>query len=383
MLGADVISPIDVPAWDNSAMDGYAVRAADTGDGVQLRINETVGAGHVATMPVTPGTATAIMTGAPIPDGADAVVVVEDTDGAREGDVTLHIEARLRQHIRPQGDDVQRGQVVLTRGQTLHPAAVAMAASVGSARLRVARAPKVAVLTTGDELVAPGRPLPPGAIYSSNDVAIAGLVREAGAVPDVRASAEDDPAALEAALEACLEADVVVSTGGVSVGVYDHVKEVFGRLGIQMDFWKVQMKPGKPLAFGTARRGDRVVPVFGLPGNPVSCMVNFYQFVRPWIRASMGDPTPYLPVVPAVAGEDIQSRPGRARLVRVVLEERAGTWVARRTGSQSSGVLTSMVRAHGLLLIASDARGPRSGEACRVQVLRSSFLSGATPGYGW
>jgi molybdopterin molybdotransferase len=384
VLACDVHAPIDVPPWDCSAMDGYAVRAVDTvGADARLRINEVVPAGRAPQLAVAPGTATVIMTGAPMPEGADAVVIVEDSDGARGDHVRLRAAVAAGENVRPRGDDLRQGALVLGVGTVLGPAALGLLASLGLVSVAVARRPRVAVLTTGDELVAPGAQLRPGAIYSSNDLTIASLVVEAGAVVQRRAHAPDDPDALTAALEACLEADVVVTTGGVSVGDHDHVKEVLARVGAELRFWKVAMKPGKPLAFGVARPPGREVPIFGLPGNPVSCFVNFLQFVRPWLRASMGDRRPFLPVVPCVAGEDMRARPGRARLERVALTVGPEGWIARRSGNQSSGVLSAVANAHGLLLVGAEEEGPSAGEPVQVQLFDPGFLHGAEPGYGW
>lgn len=388
VLAEDLRSVVDVPPWDNSAMDGYAVRAADTAneaDGeVALRLLETVGAGAVGTQPVVAGSATVIMTGAPVPAGADAVVPVEDTDGAREGLVRVRGRARPGQHVRRRGEDVRAGEVVLTAGARLGPAAVGLAASVGSAALRVRRRPVVAILSTGDEVVPPGHPLRPGQIWSSNNASLTGLVIEAGGVPlDLGNVVDDLDATVAALLRAIEQADVVVTTGGVSVGHYDVVKDAFGRVGAAIDFWKVRMKPGKPLAFGRIGQGGRSVPLFGLPGNPVSCMVNFLEFVRPWLRTALGDPRPYLPVVEATLADEVRDGPGRARLLRVRLEPGPEGLVARSTGSQSSGVLTSMVRGDGLLLLGPDAPAPMAGDRVRVQIFDRSYLDRADPGYGW
>jgi len=379
VVGTEVRSPLDVPPWDNSAMDGYAVRAADTSDaGVSLRINETIGAGDVGTVVVEPGTASAIMTGAPVPDGADAVVMVEWTDGAREGEVRITGEARRGLNIRRRGNDVARGEVVLAPGDILTPGRVGLLASLGCPDVEVIRRPSVAILSTGDEVVAPGQPLGPGQIYSSNNYALAGLVHEAGGLPRDMGNAPDALEGLIDQLRACLDADMVVTTGGVSVGLYDYVKEAYRALGAEMDFWKVKMKPGKPLAFGRIRVGDREVPLFGLPGNPVSCMVNFLEFVRPYLRSALGDPRPFLPVVDAVAGEAFHGRPDRLRLVRVRMSVEEGVWVARSTGTQSSGALQSMARAHGLMSLPAGVVSPQAGDAVRVQLLDPGFLDGAT-----
>lgn len=386
VLASDLRAPLNVPPWNNSAMDGYAVRAADTSDGeVVLRLNEIIGAGSVGTAVVEPGTASGIMTGAPVPEGADAVVMVEKTDGSREGEVRIRGRATEGQNIRPLGGDVAEGSVVLRAGQVLTPGRVGMAASLGFAEVPVRRRPVVSVLSTGDEVVLPGNPLGPGQIYSSNNYALCGLVEEAGGVPRDQGNAGDDLESLVQALRAAAEgADAVCTTGGVSVGAFDYVKEAHAELGAEMDFWKVRMKPGKPLAFGRVVVGGRVVPLFGLPGNPVSCMVNFYEYVWPWIRMSQGDPNPYLPVVHAVAAEDFGGRPSnRASLIRVTLQTDGDRWLARSTGSQSSGVLTSMALAHGLLLIGIDQPPPKAGEPVRVQLLDSGFLDGATADLAW
>jgi molybdopterin molybdotransferase len=389
VLAEEVLAAGDVPPWDNSAMDGYAVRAADLHGArsdapVGLQLVGTIGAGQAATRPVGPGEAQAIMTGAPLPAGADAVVMVEDTDGARSGRVAVLRAPERGQHIRRAGSDVPRGSVVLAPGVTLGPAQLGLAAAVGRPTLRVARRPVVAVIATGDELVAPGRPLGPGQIWSSNQVALVAMIREAGAdAIDLGVAGDAVDATVDALRRALAVADAVVTTGGVSVGAFDHVKEAHQQLGAAVDFWKVKMKPGKPLAFGRVRWGDRAVPLFGLPGNPVSCLVNFAQFVRPWIRDALGDPSPFLPVIDAVAGEDLTDPPGRARLQRVRLVRGPGGWEAWSAGSQSSGALSGMARADGLLLIGATSAGPVAGAPCRVQLLRTDFLAQAAPDYGW
>jgi molybdopterin molybdotransferase len=384
VLAEDLRSPVWVPPWDNSAMDGYAVRAADTRGAsverpVALRVLELVGAGAVATATVEAGTAIAVMTGAPLPPGADAVVMQEDTE--REGDrVEVRLEAFPGKHVRSRGEDVSEGQLVLTAGTTLGPAAVGVLGSLGIARVAVRRRPVVAIVVTGDEVVDVGQELQRGQIWSSNNHSLAGLILAAGGVPldlgIVPDRLDDVVERLETAIE---DADVVLTTGGVSVGVYDVVKDAYARLGAAIDFWRVRMKPGKPLAMGWA--GD--VPLFGLPGNPVSCMVNFQQFVRPYLRLALGDPRPYLPVVDAIVDQELGDPPGRAQLVRVRLERRADGLHATATGSQSSGVLTSMARADGLLLIGAEAGPVRPGDRVRVQLLDGSVPGGPTPDYGW
>jgi molybdopterin molybdotransferase len=365
-------------------MDGYAIRASDTREGeVRLVLNEVIGAGQVGSVVVSAGTSSAIMTGAPVPDGADAVIMVERTDGNQVGHVVVRGVSRPGDHIRPRAQDIARGSVVARRGQRLTPGRLGLLASLGMAEVPVVRRPVVAILSTGDEIVQPGQPLGPGQIYSSNNVCLAGLVLEAGGIPRDLGNAPDNLDATLAHLEHALDADVVLTTGGVSVGEFDFVKEAYARLGVAMDFWKVRMKPGKPLAFGRVERGGRQVPLFGLPGNPVSCMVNFLQYVRPWMLTASGVPTPFLPVVEAIAGERLGDRPGRARLIRVVLEQTDAGLVCRSTGTQSSGALSSMAAAHGLALLAPDVEAVEAGGIIRVQLIERSFMDGASASYGW
>ena len=389
ILAEDLLSRTNAPAWDNSAMDGYAVRAADVASAsadhpVRLRVVEVVGAGSWPAHAITAGCASAVMTGAPIPEGADAIVMIEDTDGAREGSVAVHAATAVGRHIRRAGEDVRTGDRVVERGVRLTAGRVGLAAALGFADLPVARRPIVAILSTGDEVVPPGTPLRPGQIWSSNTAAIAGLVLSAGAVPIDRGIARDRLDALVDALAGCVEcgADAIITTGGVSVGAFDFVKDAFAAGGGQVDFWRVRMKPGKPLAFGHVG-GDARVPLFGLPGNPVSCMVNFLQFVRPWLLTAMGAARPFLPVVEAVAAEDLPEKPGRNSLMRVVLDLRGGAITARSTGTQSSGALSSMAAGHGFALFGPESRGAKAGEIVRVQIFDEGFLDRADAGYGW
>lgn len=367
-----VMAPMDVPPWANSAMDGYAVRAAEAVPGASLRLQGVVGAGSVGEA-LQPGHATAIMTGAPLPAGADAVVIAEDTDGATEGHVTLNEGVQIGSNVRPAGQDVRAGSVLVERGERLGPGSLGVLASVGLSTVQVSRQPRVALLSTGTEIVRPGSPLGPGQIYSSNPVALHGWVRRAGAVPVDLEDAPDDLDALKAAMERGLAHDVLVTTGGVSVGRYDLVKQAFEELGIPILFWKVRMKPGKPLAFGLVERDGRTVPVFGLPGNPVSCQVNFCMFVLPWLRAAMGVARPQLPVVQATALQAFPERPGRTKLLRVRMEPHGTGWGVRSTGTQSSGAGSSMGRADGLLRIEAHEGTVEEGEVVQVIVLDPGF----------
>lgn len=372
VLAEDVHAPGPLPAWPASAMDGYALRAADAPG--ELRVLETIPAGGWPAHRVGPGQASRIMTGAPVPEGADAVVMVEDSEA--EGDrVHIRVTARVGQHLRPRGADVAAGERLLRAGETLSPGRVGLVATVGLPSVRVVARPRVALISTGDEVVEPGFSLGPGQIHSSNTHALSGLVRRAGAIPVDLGNIPDDPAQLSAAFASAAACDLVVSTGGVSVGDFDHVKAV---LGGGMEFWKVDMKPGKPLAFG--RIGAR--PVFGLPGNPVSCMVNFLQFVRPAIRTMLGDPAPFLPVVEAELDGPVRRHPGRPEFVRVSLRVEAGRLVASPAGGhQGSGNLRSMAEGHGFALVSADA--PALAGRVPVQVFDPGFLAAASAEFPW
>ncbi|MGB0640241.1 MAG: gephyrin-like molybdotransferase Glp, partial [Myxococcota bacterium] len=391
------VSPL--PPWDNSAMDGFAIRAIDTESlpavvdvdvcgpnpaqgvsGPWLRIVDTVAAGQVSELTVQPGQAIRIMTGAPMPSGADAVVMRENaTCSDDQRSVQIHRKATAGQNIRFQGEDVSKETTVLATGDTLHPAAVGLCASVGKERVIVARRPTVAIIATGDEIVPPGTTLKPGQIHSSNTHALMGLVQESGGIPVDCGIAPDNLKATQDAFRAAMTCDLILSTGGVSVGDYDLVREAMLQEGAAMQFWKIKVKPGKPLAMGMI--GD--VPAFGLPGNPVSCQVGFLQFVRPWIRMKLGSNTPFLPVVKATLSGDLHKRPGRAEFVRVTLEWTATGLRATSTGSQGSGQQTSMVAAQGFAMLPEESAGAQDGQIVDVQLIREPVLPGATPRYPW
>jgi molybdopterin molybdotransferase len=386
VLASPVVSPLCVPPLDNSAMDGFAVRSADLATlPTRLAVVASTYAGDPPADPVGPGQAVRIMTGAPMPTaGADAVIKVEDThplepEGGQEW-VEILAGSAPGGFVRRAGEDIQRGSTVLGPGVVITAARLGLLASLGLAEVEVVRRPRVAILATGDELLRPGQPARAGQIYSSNTYSLLGLVAEAGAVPVDCGIVPDDLDATRAALRRAATADILVTSGGVSMGEKDWVRVALEAEGAQLDFWKVAVKPGKPAAFG--RMG--ACRLFCLAGNPVSCMVGFLQWVRPVIRLMLGDPRPHLPVIDAVAGEPVPKRPGRAWLERVILErDSGGAVLARRTGSQSSGVLSSMSMAHGLLLLERDSAGLRAGEPARVMVLDWSFLHGEDASYGW
>jgi molybdopterin molybdotransferase len=362
-----VQADVDLPLWDNSAMDGYAVRASDLATGgTSLRLLETVPAGGWPVKTILAGCASAVMTGAPLPEGADAVVMVEDTDGSLEGVVEVRSVVAPGTHVRRRGSDVARGQVIIEAGTTLSAGAIGLLGALGAADVAVARRPRVGLLTTGDEVVAPGVPLQPGQIWSANHLTLAALVAQAGGQAVDLGIAPDDEDAVVAAVQSGLQGgcDLVVTTGGVSVGAFDVVKGAFERLGGAVDFWKVKMKPGKPFAFALAGR----VPLFGLPGNPVSCMVNFLEFVHPWIRHALGAPQALLPTVHATALDAYADSPGRETFVRVMLERLPEGYGVRLAGGQGSHALGAMARAHGLARLPAAAAGYAVGDRVEVEV---------------
>ncbi len=369
VLGEEVRAPADVPPHDNSAMDGYAVRAADLAAGrLELTVIGEVAAGYVALRALGAGEAYQIMTGAPIPPGADAVVMVESTE--RTGDrVRIGKPAQAGEHIRGRGEDIRAGAVVLGRGVTLGPAELGVLASVRRARVLVARRPMVAVLATGDELRDVDEPLDPGAIPDTNSYALAALVRAAGGVPCVAPIVRDDPARIRAAIEAARSADLIVSSGGVSVGEHDHVKAVLAELGAELSLWRVNMKPGKPVAI--ARLGD--VPYFGLPGNPVSSMVSFLLFVRPAIRTALGCAQPFdLPRVQVVLDGPVRARGERRSYLRARVQAGAdGHLHATVMPHQGSHVLTSMVGANGLVILEPGTHDLAAGAAATALLIGS------------
>ncbi len=383
VLAEDVTSAIDVPPFDSSGMDGFAVVAGPAGE---LDVVGEARAGHPWDGTVVAGSAVRISTGAVVPEGADAVVPLERTTAVKAGDFAaqpdhvgvLHdmdakrIHGRVRvaesedgANIRRAGEDIPFNAVVLHAGAVLGPPELGVAASVGRADVTCALRPRVHVLVTGDELTPPGRPLTPGAIYSSNAFALGAQVEGAGALLVGRATVPDDPAVTRAALARALdEADVVIVSGGVSVGPHDHVKAALAELGVEERFWGVSLRPGKPTWFGT--RGDTLA--FGLPGNPVSAMVTFQLFARPALAALQGA-VPQAARATARLGEAIERHAQREQAIRVSLVQGEDGLVARPTGAQGSHVLTSMLGADALALIAPGAGEVAAGETVEVELL--------------
>jgi molybdopterin molybdotransferase len=387
-LGRVLCEPIaagrDLPPADNSAMDGYAVRRADLlaaspEHPLELRVAFEVAAGAAPERELRAGEAARILTGAPIPPGADSVVRQEDAERTGE---TLRLRAAPApgEHVRPAGEDVRAGEEVLSPGARLGPAELGMLAALGRSQVAVHQRPRVAILSSGDELVEPDGDTSGGRIVSSNSTSLAAQCRELGAEPVSLGIARDTPEDLERHFRAGLSADVLVSSAGVSVGDRDYVRGVLEKLGASLLFFGVQIKPGYPLVF--ARLAHEPGPlIFGLPGNPVSAMVTFEEFVRPALRKMLGHASLFRPTLRVRLGERLRKAPGRLHFVRVQLERNGDEVVARSTGNQSSGVLRSMTRAQGLLVFPAEASELAPGESATVQLLDEDFLAPDQPAF--
>jgi molybdopterin molybdotransferase len=367
VLAEDVIAPYNVPAHDNSAMDGYALRHEDLsadGDTV-LAVVGTAMAGKAFSGLIGPAQAVRIMTGAVLPEGATSIVPQEDTAGASDQQVTIPAGQRLDQHIRRAGEDLARGKPALAAGKQLGPAEIGLLASLGIAEVSVVRRVRVAFFSTGDELASIGRALAPGEVYDSNRYTLwASLTRLGVEVLDMGV-VRDEPASLEAALRMAAEqADAIITTGGVSVGEADFIKDIMARLG-QVDFWRINIKPGRPMAFGKVGKAL----LFGLPGNPVAVMVNFHQFVVDALQKLGGrSPLPIRPNLPVICADTIKKSPGRREFPRGILFDDAGTWRVRLAGSQGSGVLRSMSEANCYIVLPEDRASVAVGETVDVQL---------------
>ena len=366
VLATDAVASYTLPHWDNSAMDGYAVRAADivhasAATPVTLRVLETVAAGAFATASVGAGQATRIMTGAPLPTGADTVVRVEDTDGGIDV-VEVRDPRDAGKNIRPRGEDFTTGDIVIGAGTPVAPAQVGVLASLGLSSVDVVRRPVVAILGSGDELVDLDRfheVLAGRKIVTSNSYTLSALVRTAGGVPLLLGNATDTPESLRGLLERARGADLIVTSAGASVGEFDYTREVLASLGASLDFWKVRMRPGAPIGFGDLHG----TPWIGLPGNPVSAMVTFELFVRPVIRRMLGHTRLHRRPVSVVLDEPVSIGARLTHFLRGVVEVRSdGSLGARLTGPQGSGILTSMSRANALLIVPDDRPRCEAGE---------------------
>jgi molybdopterin molybdotransferase len=366
VLAAPAIATYTLPHWDNSAMDGYAVRSTDVGAAtaatpVRLQVLETIAAGAFATRPVGVGEAIRIMTGAPLPEGADSVIRVEDTDAGLD-EVLVRDARDAGRNIRPRGEDFVAGSVVIEAGTPIAPAQVGVLATLGLSNVEVVRRPIVAILGSGDELVdldhfhevLAGR-----RIVSSNSYTLTSLVKAAGGIPRLLGNAADTPEALRRLLGRTDGADLILTSAGASVGAFDYTRDVLAAAGGVIDFWKVRMRPGAPIGFGTLGG----TPWVGLPGNPVSAMVTFELFVRPLLRRMLGHTRLFRRPVPVVLEEPVSIGARLTHFLRAVLHVRAdGQLGARLTGPQGSGILTSMARANALLIVPEDRPACAEGE---------------------
>ncbi|GFE61999.1 gephyrin-like molybdotransferase Glp [Geobacter sp. AOG2] len=359
VLAEDMAAPWDMPSWDNSAMDGYAVNSADCGAApCKLRVSAFLPAGAKAEgVRVEPGCAVRIMTGAPTPEGCDAVVPVEETDNG-DHEVTLREPATKGQHIRFRGEDVQAGATFARAGSVIRPPEVNMLAGFGMALVPVHRRPTVAILSTGDELVELGRTPGPGEIINSNTLSLATAVREAGAIPLIIGIARDTRASHLEKLQEGLKADVLITSAGVSAGDRDLVRDILEELGARQVFWKVGIKPGGPTAF--ALHG--ATPVFSLPGNPVSTMITFEEFVRPALLKMQGHRRILRPFFKVVLREELRKKPGKVQIIRIRLERENERWYASSAGNQQTAILKTMVDAEAIAVLPAESTRFAAGD---------------------
>ena len=369
VMAEDVVSRINNPPLDNSAMDGYAVIAGDIQSAtpenpVKLEMVEEIAAGYTAKGTLKPGQTMRIMTGAPIPPGADAVLMQEDTQ--KDGDSILCLDrADVEENIRRAGEDIKIGESVLKKGTTLSPAHIGMLAVIGRSQIAVSQRPTVAILSTGDEILELDETPEGPQIFNSNGHMLAAQIKSAGGIPVYLGIAKDTEEDLMEKFAWALKADIVVSSGGVSVGDYDLVKSTLQKMGQEMLFWKVAMKPGKPLAFGRIGK----TPIFGLPGNPVSSFVSFEQFVRPSLRKVLGCSDLSHKTVQAKLTRTIHKKPGRLHFLSSIVSWADGEYTVTPAGEQGSGILKSAANANGLLIFPLEAEEIKQGQEVAVQLL--------------
>ena len=379
VIGEDVIAQRDIPPAPNSAKDGYAVRSIDTKGAktrkpVELRVIETIAAGRLPQKAVNKGQATRIMTGAVIPEGADSVVLREDTE---EKGKTVIIKTAVPRgaEVRFAGEDVKKGELVIKTGSVLRPGHVGMLAALGRAFVTVYQKPRVAILSTGDELVELEADPSCGKIVNSNGYALAAQVRDCGGIPIMLGIAYDNRSELAEKFQAAGRADVVLSSGGVSVGDYDFVKDVMADSGNAMHFWKVAMRPGKPMAFGSING----VPLFGLPGNPVAVMVSFEQLVRPYLLKMQGHARLFRQIFKAVSAQNIRKETGFKHFLRAVVQKEGDRYVVHTTGEQGSGILKSMVAANAFIVLDEKVSLVKKGDDVVLQMLDETMLRTDVP----
>ena len=373
VLASPVSAPLTIPAWDNSAMDGYAVRAEDIAQAspnapVVLPVLETVAAGAFPTQAIRPGFATRIMTGAPLPEGADTVIRVEDTD-AGLASVAIQNARDARRNVRRRGEDIAEGSVVLRAGTPIGPAQIGVLASVGASSVDVYRRPRVAFLGSGDEIVDLDRfseAIAGQKIITSNSYTLHAMIRATGGEPVNLGVARDDPDDLRERIERAEGADLLITSAGISAGEYDYIRNVLAELGVELTVWKVRMRPGAPLGFGMLHGK----PWIGLPGNPVSTMVTFDLFVRPMLRRMLGHERLFRRPTPVTLEEPVSIGARLTHFLRAIVTVRPdGTMTARLTGPQGSGILTSMATANALLIVPEDRQHVGAGETLHALLL--------------
>ena len=367
-LAEDMAAPWDMPPWNNSAMDGFAVRAEDCQGPATLRVTGYIPAGAVATAAVEPGCAVKIMTGAPIPPGADAVVPVEETVEGTDS-VKILEQVKKRQHIRFAGEDIKAGDKVLAAGTAITSSGINMLASLGAALVPVFRRLRVAIVSTGDELVELGGQIGQGQIINSNALSLAAAVKEIGGEPVIIGIARDNRESHLHLLSQGLQADVLLTSAGVSAGDRDLVREVLTELGVRQLFWKVDIKPGRPTAFAMKDN----IPVFSLPGNPVSTMITFEELVKPALLKMMGRKRIISPTYKATLTEEIRKKPGRLHFLRVTLGKGKDGYLATSSGNQETGIVRTMIQADGLALLPADKSVFAAGEQIDVHILNHNF----------
>ena len=380
VLSEEICSNINVPPLNNSAMDGFAVKAEDTyaaseSSPILLPVIDQVAAGYLSTKKVKPKTAIRIMTGAALPDGANAVVQFEDTDEeirkSSKGNTSIigiMRQAKKGQNIRFKGEDIAIGMMVLPNGTLLRPSEIGVLASLGYSKALVIRRPVVAVLVTGDELIDIGQTLTPGKIYNSNAYSIAAQIKRYGGNHKILGIGRDSIESIDKKIDEARGCDMLITSGGVSLGDYDVVKDVLSKRG-EIAIWTVHMKPGKPSAFGTITDGEKKMLHLGLPGNPVSSMVTFEQFARPAILKMMGIKNTAKPTIKAIIDDDVLNNDGRRIYARVIVSKTDNTFHAHLTGPQGSGILSSMIKANGLAIIPENTSGVKAGDIVQVQML--------------
>jgi len=379
VLAEEVRANRDIPPYDVSAMDGYALRSADLAQvPATLAIIEDIKAGDMPSMTVQAGQCSRIMTGAPVPQGADAVIRVEDTLPVFDGKVQINVAVKTGNDIRLRGESMSNGEVVLKAGTEVTPGVIGVLATVKCAKVQAVCRPRVAILSTGNELEDMDEPVEPNKIPNSNSYALMAQVQALGIEPVLLGIARDDPDELAEYLQRGMKFDVLMVSGGTSVGVHDYVRPAIESLGVKMKFWRVAIKPGHPLAFGifkqTSAGFDKSSFVFGLPGNPVSSMVCFEQFVAPALRRMMGHQRLYRRSIAARLTHKLKHQPGRTEFIRVTLAQENGGFAATSTGAQGSGMLLSMAQADGLMMVPADCSVVEAGAQVIVQLLEGTVF---------